>query len=139
MRLLLIPALTLATTLAYGEPAVVAGMGTQPCTVLTARTRIELGYAQNGLAGTAFSWVQGYVSAWNAVEIVRAGRFADLTSLTFDEQWSRIAEFCRRNPDGFVFDAAQNLIATGLKLQSALPMNGGSAAGADIGRLMRGH
>src|SRR3974390_2049861 len=111
MRVLLVSALALATSLAHGEPVVVAGMGTQSCANLNVQTRPELGYGQNPFAEAAFSWVQGFVSAWNVVEIVRDNRFADLTSLTFDEQWSRISEFCRKNPDGFVFDAAQTRIA----------------------------
>ncbi len=123
MRALLIPAFTLATTLAYGEPVVVAGLGTQPCTLLNAQTRLDLDRGQNGRTAATLSWVQGFVSAWNVVEIVRAGRFADLTSLTIDEQWSLIIEFCQKHPDGFVLDAAQSLIATGLKLKTAFPPN----------------
>jgi hypothetical protein len=136
MRVLLIAAFTLTTGLAHGEPVVVAGLGTQPCASLNAQTRRDLGYAQNGLAAATLSWVQGFVSAWNVVEIVRAGRFVDLTSLTVDEQWSRIAEFCRKNPDGFVFDAAQNLIATGLKRKTA---SGPELDSADIDHLTRSH
>ena len=131
MRALLVSAVALATSLAHAEPIVVAGMGTQSCANLNAQTRIELGYGQNGFAAAAFSWVQGFVSAWNTVEIFRGNRFADLTSLTFDEQWSRVADFCRKNPDGFVFDAAQNLIAGGLRLKTAFPTDGNPADGVD--------
>ena len=137
MRVLLIAAFALTTTAAGNEPVVVAGLGTQPCAILNAQTQRDLGYGQNGLAAATLSWVQGFVSAWNVVEIMRDGRFVDLTSLTVDEQWSRVAEFCRKNPDGFVFDAAQNLIATGLKMKAASPPSQNSAG--DIDRLTRAH
>ena len=123
MRLLLVSVVALAATAAHGEPGVVAGLGTQPCASLNARTQAGLGYAQNTAATAAFSWVQGYVSAWNVIGIVNSGRFADLNSLTADEQWLRIAEFCRQNPDGFVFDAARDLLATGLRMESVMDRN----------------
>lgn len=137
MRVLLIPAFTLATTLAYAEPVVVAGLGTQACANLNAQTKLDLGYQQNGLAAATLSWVQGFVSAWNVVEVFRDGRFADLTSLTVDEQWLRIVDFCRKNPDGFVFDAAQNLIASGFRMKAASPPSKNAAG--DIDRLTKSH
>jgi hypothetical protein len=123
MRLLLVSAVALAASVAHGEPGVVAGMGTQSCAGLNARTQPGLGYGQNSAATAAFSWVQGYVSAWNVIGIVKSGRFADLASLTADEQWSRIAEFCRNNPKGFVFDAARDILAKGLRMETVIPID----------------
>ena len=121
MRLLLVSVIALAATGAHGEPGVISGLGTQSCAELTARTQPGLGYAQNTVATAAMSWVQGYVSAWNVVGIVNGGHFADLTSLTVDAQWSHIAAFCQANPDGFVFDAARDMLAR-LRMQTIVPM-----------------
>src|SRR4029077_21149297 len=110
MRLLLVPVIAMAVSVAHAEPGVISGLGTQSCAALNARTEPGLGYAQNGAATAAFSWVQGYVSAWNVVGIIRSGRFADLTRLSAAAQWSHIAGFCRANPGGFVFDAARDML-----------------------------
>jgi hypothetical protein len=104
-----------------GEPAVVAGMGTYGCAALNAHTAADRDYRQNDVAIAAFSWIQGYLSAWNTIGIVGSGRFADLRSITIDEQWSFVAGFCRSNPDRFVFDAARAILATRLTMQSVPP------------------
>jgi len=36
---------------------------------------------------------------------MQSGRFADLTSISTNEQWAYVVGFCQRNPDGFVLDA----------------------------------
>jgi hypothetical protein len=121
MRLLLVSVIALAATAAHGEPGVISGLGTQSCAELNARTQSGLGYTQNNAATAAMSWVQGFVSAWNVVGIVNSGRFADLTSLTVDAQWSHISAFCRGNPGGFVFDAARDML-TRLRMETVIPM-----------------
>jgi hypothetical protein len=122
MRWLVASVVTAASFMAHAEPGIVSGMGTQPCAKINARTQAGEGYAQNGVATAAFSWVQGYVSAWNVIGLASSGRFADLASLTADEQWSRIAAFCRLHPDGFLFDAARDMLANGLKMGAVIPM-----------------
>jgi hypothetical protein len=126
MRLLLASVIALAASGAHGEPGVISGLGTQSCAELNARTQPALGYAQNSVATAAFSWVQGYVSAWNVIGIVNSGRFADLTSLSADAQWSQVASFCRDNPDGYVFDAARDML-TRLRMETVIPMAGNPA------------
>ena len=59
-------------------------------------------------------------------EVARRGREverleSDLKSITEDEQWSHIVKFCQQNPDAFVFDAAREMIATRLKVETAPP------------------
>jgi hypothetical protein len=95
-------------------------MGTLGCSNLTAQTPPGSGYGENKLAIAVFSWVQGYLSAWNVVGIVQSGRFADLTSITADEQWSHIVGFCQRNPDRFVLDAAREILAVRLKMETGV-------------------
>ena len=68
-------------------------------------------------------WVQGYLSAWNVVGIMQSGRFADLTSISTNEQWAYVVGFCQRNPDGFVLDAAREILATRLKMETGAPLN----------------
>jgi hypothetical protein len=126
MRLLLASVIALAATGAHAEPGVISGLGTQSCAELNARTQPALGYKQNIVATAAISWVQGYLSAWNAIGIANSGRFADLTSLNTDAQWSQIASFCRDNPDGYVFDAARDLL-TRLRMETVIPMAGNPA------------
>jgi hypothetical protein len=133
MRFLLIPAIAFAASMAHAEPGVIAGLGTQSCAELNARTQPGLGYRQNSVATAAFSWVQGYVSAWNVVGIVKSGRFADLTSLSADAQWSQIVAFCRANPDGFVFDAARDILAR-LRMETVVPI---APSPSDIGDVDR--
>jgi hypothetical protein len=123
MRFLLVPFFMLATIVAHAEPSVISGMGTLGCSTLTAQTPPGSGYGQNNLTMAVFSWVQGYLSAWNVVGIMQSGRFADLTSITANEQWSGIVEFCQRNPDGFVLDAAREILATRLKMETGAPLN----------------
>lgn len=114
---------TVAPPAAHGEPTVVSGLGTLDCASLNAQTLPDGGYRQNGLATAVFSWVQGYLSAWNVIGIVRGGRFADLTSITFDEQWSHVASFCRRNPESFVVNAARDILAKRLKMEQVPAMS----------------
>jgi hypothetical protein len=122
MRFLLVPLVMLATCAAHGEPSVISGMGTLGCATLTAQTPPGSGYGQNSLTMAVFSWVQGYLSAWNAVGIMQSGRFADLTSISANEQWAHIVGFCQRNPDGFVLDAAREILATRLKMETGEPL-----------------
>jgi hypothetical protein len=79
--------------------------------------------------------VQGYISAWNVIGLINNGRFADLNSLTADEQWSRIAAFCQNHPDGFLFDAARDMLANGLNMGAVIPMPRAPAGTADLDAL----
>jgi hypothetical protein len=104
------------------EPIVVSGMGTVSCENLLEQIAPSLGYDQSKFTVAAFSWVQGYLSALNVIAISQAGVFADLRTISEDEQWTGIVDFCRRNPERFVIDAAQNIIKTRLKTtEVALP------------------
>ena len=132
MRWLLASVVVLASSAAQAEPGIVSGMGTQACAAINAHTQPGQGYGQNGVAAAAFSWVQGYVSAWNVIGLINNGRFADLTSLTADEQWSRIAAFCQTHPDGFLFDAARDMLANGLTMGAVIPMPRAPAGTADL-------
>jgi hypothetical protein len=132
MRWLLASVVALASSAAQAEPGIVSGMGTQACATLNAHTQPGQGYGQNGVSAAAFSWVQGYISAWNVIGLVSRGRFADLTSLTADEQWSRIAAFCQEHPHGFLFDAARDMLANGLKMGAVIPLPQAPAGTADL-------
>jgi hypothetical protein len=123
MRFLLASLVMLATSAAHGEPIVIAGMGTLGCATLTAQAPPGSGYGQSSLTMAVFSWVQGYLSAWNVVGIMQSGRFADLTSISSNEQWAHIVGFCQRNPDGFVLDAAREILATRLKMETGAALN----------------
>jgi hypothetical protein len=104
------------------EPIAISGMGTVSCEKLLEQTAPSLGYGQSKFTVAAFSWVQGYLSALNVVAISQAGVFfANLRTITEDEQWTNIQDFCRRNPERFVIDAAQEIIKTRLKTEVALP------------------
>jgi hypothetical protein len=132
MRWLLASIVVLASSAAQADPGIVSGMGTQACAAINAHTRPGAGYGQNGVSAAAFSWVQGYISAWNVIGLINRGRFADLTSLSVDEQWSRIAAFCQEHPDGFLFDAARDMLASGLKMGAVIPMPQAPAGAADL-------
>lgn len=132
MRWLLASVVVLTSNAAQAEPGIVSGMGTQACAAINAHTQPGQGYGQNGIAAAAFSWVQGYISAWNVIGLIDRGRFADLTSFTADEQWSRIAAFCQEHPDGFLFDAARDMLANGLKMGAVIPMPRTPAGTADL-------
>jgi len=123
MRLFVVPLVMLAPCAAHAEPSVISGMGTLGCATLTAQAPPGSGYGQNNLTMAVFSWVQGYLSAWNVVGIMQSGRFADLTSISTNEQWAYIVGFCQRNPDGFVLDAAREILATRLKMETGAPLN----------------
>jgi hypothetical protein len=133
MRWLLASVVALASSGVHAEPGIVSGMGTQACAAINAHTRPGEGFGQNGVSAAAFSWVQGYISAWNVIGLINNGRFADLTSLTADEQWSRIAAFCQTHPGGFLFDAARDMLANGLKMGAIIPMPRAGAGTADLG------
>jgi hypothetical protein len=118
----LAPLIVFATCVAHAEPTVVSGMGTLGCATLMTQTPPGGGYGQNSLTLAVFSWVQGYLSAWNVVGIMQSGRFADLTSISANEQWAHIVGFCQRNPDGFVLDAAREILGTRLRMQTGEPL-----------------
>jgi hypothetical protein len=128
MRLLLAPLVAFSTLTvqkepALKEPALVSGMGTLGCSELIQQLAPGQGYGQSKLSVAVFSWVQGYLSALNVVGIIQIGKFADLKSITEDEQWSYIVMFCERNPDGFVFHAVQEMRVTRLKVETAPPLS----------------
>ncbi len=121
MPLLLAAVASLGNATANEEPIVVAGMGTVSCGKLLEHVRPGEAYGQTPLTVAAFSWVQGYMSALNIVGIAQAGVFADLRTISEDEQWANIIDFCQRNADRFVIDAAQQIMKTRLKTEAALP------------------
>ena len=131
MRWVLASVIALAGCTARAEPGIVAGMGTQACASVNAHIQPGRGYGQNGVAAAAFSWVQGYISAWNVIGLTTNGRFADLSSLSADAQWSRIAEFCQKHPEAFLFDAARDMLANGLSMGAIIPMPQTPAGPAD--------
>jgi hypothetical protein len=135
MRWLLASVVALASSGVHAEPGIVSGLGTQACAVINAHTRPGQGFGQNGVSAAAFSWVQGYISAWNVIGLINNGRFADLNSLTANEQWSRIAAFCQNHPDGFLFDAARDMLANGLNMGAVIPMPRAPAGTADLDAL----
>jgi hypothetical protein len=103
------------------EPIVISGMGTLGCEKLLEQVSPSQGYGQSKLTVAAFSWMQGYLSALNVVALSRAGIFANLRTISEDEQWANILDFCRRNPEAFVIDAAQEIAKTRLKMEIAFP------------------
>ena len=117
MRYLLAPLVAFATLSADGSPGLISGMGTLSCSTLTEQLVPGQGYGQSKLSVAVFSWVQGFSSALNSVGIMQNGHFFDLRSITEDEQWSHIVKFCQRNPDGRVFEAARDMIASRLKIE----------------------
>jgi hypothetical protein len=110
-----------ATLGAHEESALVSGMGTLSCSKLNEQLVPSQGYGQNELSVAVFSWVQGYLSALNIVGLMQTRKFADLKSISEDEQWSHVVKFCQRNPDGFVIDAAQEMAMTRLRFETAPP------------------
>ena len=122
MRFLLVSLVAFAALGAHEEPALISGMGTLGCSKLTEQLVPSQGYGQNKLSVAVFSWVQGFSSALNVIGIIQSGTFSDLKSITEDEQWSHIVKFCQWNPDGFVFDAARDMIATRLKVETGPPL-----------------
>jgi hypothetical protein len=121
MRFLLVSLVAFAALGGHEEPALVSGMGTLGCSKLTEQLVPGQGYGQNKLSVAVFSWVQGFSSALNVIGIIQSGQFSDLKSITEDQQRSHIVTFCQRNPDAFVFDAAREMIATRLKVETAPP------------------
>jgi hypothetical protein len=121
MRFLLVSLVAFAALGAHDEPALVSGMGTLGCAKLNEQLVPSQGYGQNKLSIAVFSWVQGFSSALNVIGVIQSGRFSDLKSITEDEQWSHIVKFCQQNPDAFIFDAAREMIATRLKVETAPP------------------
>jgi hypothetical protein len=51
------------------------------------------------------SWMQGFTSGVNAVKIGSQKLYFDLSTISYDEQWSYVLDFCRRNPSVY-FDHA---------------------------------
>src|SRR5258708_2186501 len=103
MRFLLVSLVAFAALGTHDEPALVSGMGTFGCSKLTEQLMPSQGYGQSKLSVAVFSWVQGFSSALNVIGAVQSGQFADLKSITEDEQWSHIVKFCQQNPDAFIF------------------------------------
>src|ERR1700736_2834814 len=112
MRFLLASLVAVATFVGPDEPALISGVGTFGCSEVTRQLVPTQGLGQSKLSVAVFSWVQGYISALNLIGLSQKGQFADLKSVTEDEQWSHIVQFCQENPDGFVIDAAQEMAAT---------------------------
>jgi hypothetical protein len=92
------------------EPGVINGFGTLTCRVFNERTVSDKGYRQNELSMGVLSWVQGYLSGLNTFTLLRLGRFVDVSSVPLDNQWALLVDFCKRKPEGAIFDAAQEVL-----------------------------
>jgi hypothetical protein len=121
MRYFLASLVAFATLSADRDPGLISGMGALNCSALTEQLVPGQGYAQSKLSVAVFSWVQGFSSALNAIGIVQNGHFFDLRSINEDEQWSHIVKFCQQNPDGLVFEAVRDMIATRFKIENGPP------------------
>jgi hypothetical protein len=93
----------------------IAGVGATPCTVLLANTREGDGWAKDGYSLGIMAWSQGYISGANEMLRETTKKYWDIDSVSRDEQWSYLLNYCRRNPQQDIFRGVQEIIQKRLR------------------------
>jgi len=84
----------LAPVAARAEDLVMLGIGTQKCSEYKKYDLTEP-VTQYAL----FSWVAGYISAFNAFTVTAQGKFSDLSGLSQGLVFDTLSSFCTAHPD----------------------------------------
>jgi len=106
----------------HANDIMIAGHGAQPCAVLNANIREGEGWATNALTQGAMSWMQGFASGVNAMKSEAAKQYFDLSTISRDEQWAYVLDFCRRNPSQDFSHAVVQMIVHRLRLINGGPL-----------------
>jgi hypothetical protein len=57
-----------------------------------------MGWAKDGYSLGVMAWNQGFISGTNLILREKTKRYYDIDTISRDEQWSYLLDFCRRNP-----------------------------------------
>jgi hypothetical protein len=106
----------LLSTRARADDVMIAGHGAQPCIFLNANIRAGEGWSSNALTQGVMSWMQGFVSGANALKRETDKSYFDLGSISRDEQWGYVLDFCRRNPSVDFSHAVSDMMVNRLRL-----------------------
>jgi hypothetical protein len=98
MRTVLAAWLGLALISPASAGTFMAGIGATPCTVLLANAREGDGWAKDGYSLGVMAWNQGFISGANLILREKTKRYYNIDTISRDEQWSYLLDFCRRNP-----------------------------------------
>src|SRR5689334_6727482 len=71
-----------------------AGPGAQNCSVVSQNAIPGRGSGQNVVTQNVFSWVQGYMSGFNAYSYMVKGGAFDLGAASPEAQWEYLVSFC---------------------------------------------
>jgi hypothetical protein len=119
-------ALVLGITLgAIGIPqaradVIISGFGARPCATVNANVQPGDGWAKNALTEGLMSWLQGFASGVNVVKEAMQKQYYDLDTISRDEQWAYVLEYCRRNPNKDFGQAVDDMITRRLRV---IPMS----------------
>jgi hypothetical protein len=97
--------------LAVSAPALSAdtfaamGLGTGTCAQFAELRRVTPERAETYF----FDWAQGYLSGWNAAQLVQGKPYRDLNGMTVDEQRAFLRRYCEDNPDSTYFHGVVRL------------------------------
>jgi hypothetical protein len=91
-----------------------SGAGSQRCSYLTSRTKPGSHLQESSITGMVFGWAQGFMSGMNAGK-ADTGFYFDLSSVSIEEQWAFITEYCRQNPSKQIVDAVIELVSKRLQ------------------------
>jgi hypothetical protein len=115
MRLAFATCLALAIIPPAFAGTFMAGMGATPCSVLVANTREGEGWAKDGYSLTVMAWGQGFLSGTNLILREKTKRYYDIDTISRDEQWSYLLDFCRRNPKKDIGRGVLDMMVTRLR------------------------
>lgn len=120
----LVLSVALMTSQARAE-LMITGIGANPCTFLNANTRSGDGWATNAFTLGAMAWMQGFMSGANVMIREAQKKIYDLDTISRDQQWAYVMEFCRRNPDRNISRAVEDLMLRRLRIMpAAIPLKG---------------
>jgi hypothetical protein len=95
---------------ADAEEAAMSGYGGAPCAKINADVPLGTGWGKDIITHSIMSWMQGFIAGSNYIAMRATKNYYNLGTISNDEQWGYVMDYCRRNPDKQFFQAVLDLM-----------------------------
>jgi hypothetical protein len=106
----------LMSSLATAHNDNIEGIGSIPCKEVSDKVPPGTGWGSNDFNRMIMSWIEGFVSGANAALIGAQKKYWDLGTISIDEQWGYVMDYCRRNPDRELVRGVKDMLVHRMRL-----------------------
>jgi hypothetical protein len=92
------------------------GWGTHSCKYVTDHVPLGAGWGSDAVTQGIISWIEGFASGANVAMTGAQKKYWDLDTISIDEQWGYVMDYCRRNPDQDLVRAVDDMVVHRMRL-----------------------